>query len=103
MAGEISRYSAGGLGLVASRADRLLTSEMHRRALAQRAEGALIEDRIEGGLYLADRAVSGIAHLHYKISRVAIDAPGLELTLRDIELQVAEAVGGAIRSYVQGR
>lgn len=86
-----------------TRADRALAGDIRRRALVQRANEALIEDRIEGGLHLADRAVGGIAHLHYRISRVAVDAPGLELMLRDIELQVAEAIGGVIRSYVVGR
>ncbi len=92
---------------------RYLASRVTTRGLAQinsattlaeaqenaAAELALI--RIRNGVHLLERTVLGLAAVDGLISTVSHERPGLELSLRCIEQELALGIGATIRGYVQ--
>jgi hypothetical protein len=101
MTGDLNPY-AGGLAPArgSSRATREIEAARTVAIARQDALEDLAKVRIRNGLHLLECSVVGLAMVDGLITNVSHDRPGLEMTLRALQQDVAIGIGSTIREYM---
>jgi|ERR1039458_221263 hypothetical protein len=102
MTGDLIPY-AGGLAPTrgSSRASRQIEAARTVAIAREDALEELAKVRIRNGLHLLECSVMGLAMVDGLINTVSHDRPGLEMTLRVLQQDVAIGIGSTIREYIQ--